>query len=111
MLIGTLDSASFYKPDLDLVVVDEDGKIVSFCTFRLDAPSGITELEPMGTLPDYRARGIGRALICEGFRRLRKYKPTLLYIGGVANTHEANRLYELSEFTRRADLYRWEKPL
>jgi len=42
--------ASFYQQDLDLVIVNEDGKIVSFCTFRLDSPSGITELEPGGTL-------------------------------------------------------------
>lgn len=100
---------SFYRQDLDLVVVDEHGKIVSFCTFRLDSPSGITELEPMGTLAEYRSMGIGRALLCEGFRRLIKYDPSLLYIGGAANTPAANRLYEVTGFTERLDLYRWEK--
>jgi len=69
--LQVLASASFYKSDLDLVVVDEYDKIVSLCTFRLDSLSGITELEPMGTLQDYRNIGIGRALLCEGFRRLK----------------------------------------
>lgn len=110
-ILETLASASFYNPDLDLVAVDKQDKIVSFCTFRMDSPSGVTELEPMGTLPDYRSMGIGRALLCEGFRRLKKYNPTLLYIGGAANTPPANRLYELTGFTQRIDLYRWEKPL
>jgi ribosomal protein S18 acetylase RimI-like enzyme len=98
-------------PDLDLVVVDTSGKIVSFCTFRFDAPSGLTELEPMGTLDAYRNMGIGRALLVEGFRRLQEYKPSVLYIGGAANRPPANRLYELTGFTERYDLVRWERTL
>jgi len=104
-------SASFYHPDLDLVVVDENGKIVSFCTFRLDPPTGLTELEPMGTLAEYRNKGLGRALICEGFRRLQKYDPSMLFIGEAANTPPANRLYELTGFTERYDMIRWVKAL
>ena len=107
--LETISKASFYKMDLDLVVVDEQGKIVSFCTYRLDTPTGITELEPMGTLRDYRGKGIGRALICEGLRRLKKYHPSLIYIGGAANTPAANRLYEVTGFTEKHNLYNWGK--
>jgi len=108
-ILEELARASFYNPDLDLVAVDHSGKIVSFCTFRVDPPSRTTELEPMGTLAEYRSLGIGRALLCEGFRRLKKYNPTLLYIGGAANNPAANRLYELTGFTQRIDMYRWVK--
>jgi ribosomal protein S18 acetylase RimI-like enzyme len=101
--------ASFYHEDLDLVAVDPDGKIASFCTFRLDSPSGITELEPMGTLPEYRGRGIAKALLCEGFKRLKKHDPTLLYIGGAADTQVANRLYEVTGFTDKYDYFFWDK--
>ena len=104
-------AASYYHPDLDLVAVDENGKIVCFCTFRLDPPTGITELEPMGTLAEYRNKGIGRALICEGFRRLQAYNPSMLYIGEAANTPPANRLYELTGFTERYDMIRWVKTI
>jgi ribosomal protein S18 acetylase RimI-like enzyme len=103
--------ASFYHKDLDLVVVNDDGKIVSFCTFRLDPQSRITELEPMGTLEEYRSRGLARALLYEGFKRLRKYNPTFLYIGGAANTPAANRLYEVTGFTDKINLYTWEKKI
>lgn len=102
-------SASFYQPQLDLVILNKTGKIVSFCTFRIDLPSGVTELEPMGTLQKYRGLGIGRGLLCEGFRRLSKFNPTLLYIGGAANNPAANRLYELTDFKKVFDLYQWEK--
>lgn len=106
-----LAATSIYQPDLDLAVVDAEGKIVSFCTFRLDSPSRVTELEPMGTLEEYRSKGIGRALLCEGFRRLKRYNPSLLYIGGAANTPAANRLYEVTGFTERVDYYCWDKPI
>ena len=104
-------SASYYHSDLDLVVVDKAGKIVSFCTFRLDPPTGLTELEPMGTLSEYRNMGIGRALICEGFRRLKGYNPSMLFIGEAANTPSANRLYELTGFTEQYDMLRWVKTI
>jgi ribosomal protein S18 acetylase RimI-like enzyme len=110
-VLETHVAASFYNSDLDLVVVNSEGKIVSFCTFRLDPDSRVTELEPMGTLGSYRSMGIGRALLCEGFRRLRKYNPSLLYIAGAANTPAANRLYELTGFIQRLNLYKWEKVL
>ncbi len=110
-IMDEIAAASFYHPDLDLVAVDETGKIASFCTFRLDPPTGLTELEPMATMDEYRSRGIGRALLCEGFRRLTKYNPSMLYIGEAANTPPANRLYELTGFTERYDMIRWVKTL
>lgn len=101
--------ASFYHGDLDLVALDGRGEIASFCTFRLDEPSGITELEPMGTLPRYQGLGLAKALLYEGFRRLKVYNPTLLYIGGAADTPAANRLYEATGFTTRYNYYFWTK--
>ena len=102
-------SLSFYHEDLDLVAVAPDGNIASFCTFRVDPPSRITELEPMGTHPDYRSLGLAKALLCEGFRRLKKYNPTLLYIGGAADNPAANRLYESTEFNEENNYHYWSK--
>jgi len=104
-----LSRRSFYVPELDLVAVTPDGSVASFCTFRVDPPSRVTELEPMGTLPDHRRRGLAKAIIAEGLRRLRGHKPTLLYIGGAADTPEANRLYEATGFTGAYRYYYWHK--
>ena len=106
-----LSRASFYRGDLDLVVVAPNGGIASFCTFRMDPQSRVTELEPMGTLPEHRGMGLAKAILVEGFRRLAKYDPTLLYIGGAADTPEANRLYEVTGFTERYDYYHWHKTI
>ncbi len=110
-VLDKLSWASFYNSDLDLVMVAPDGSIVSFCTFRMDPMSRITELEPMGTHPDHRRRGLAKALLSEGFRRLRSYDPVLLYIGCAADTKEANRLYEVTGFREKYDYHYWHKTI
>ena len=110
ILEGT-SRASFYRGDLDLVAVAPDESIASFCTFRVDPVSRVTELEPMGTLPEHRGKGLAKAILAEGFRRLAGYDPSLLYIGGAANTPEANRLYEVVGFMERHDYHYWHKTI
>jgi len=110
-VLEELSRASFYRGDLDLVALAPGGDIASFCTFRMDPPSRVTELEPMGTLPQHRRMGLAKAILVEGLRRLAKYDPTLLYIGGAADTPEANRLYEVTDFTERYDYYHWHKTI
>ncbi len=110
-VLEELSRASFYNPDLDLVVVAPDSSIASFCTFRMDPTSRITELEPVGTHPDHRRQGLAKALLSEGFKRLRSFNPSLLYIGGAADTTEANRLYEATGFKEKYDYYYWHKTI
>ncbi|MFX0208895.1 MAG: GNAT family N-acetyltransferase [Candidatus Hodarchaeota archaeon] len=110
-IIEWITKRSFYKQDLDLVVVAPDDTIASFCTFRIDPRSRITQLEPMGTHPDYRRLGLAKAILNEGFKRLKKYNPALIYIGGAADTPAANRLYEAVGFTEKLEIYFWYKEI
>ena len=66
-VLEELSRASFYRGDLDLVAVAPGGDVASFCTFRMDPPSRVTELEPKGTLPEYRRLGLAKVLGVEGF--------------------------------------------
>jgi ribosomal protein S18 acetylase RimI-like enzyme len=59
-----------YVPERDLVAVDPDGRIASFMVWWADE-SGIAQIEPFGTHPDYHRKGIGRALIYHGLRRMK----------------------------------------
>ena len=104
-----LSKCSFYKEELDLVAVTPEGIIASFCTFRLDPNSRIISLEPMGTNPDFRKLGLGKALLAEGIKRSMKYKPPFFYIDGAANTPAANRLYEATGFTKKYSICSWVK--
>lgn len=101
---------SFYKQDLDLVAVAPDGTFASFCTFRMDPISQITNLEPVGTHPNYRKLGLAKALIFEGLRRAIRYNPTLFYVGA-ANTPAANQLYDSVGYTEKLAEYCWFKEI
>jgi ribosomal protein S18 acetylase RimI-like enzyme len=59
-----------YDPERDLIAVAPDGTIVSFMIWWPDA-SGIAQIEPFGTHPDFQRGGAGRALIHYGLRRMR----------------------------------------
>lgn len=100
---------SYYNQELDLIVEAPNSEIASFCTFRMDPNSRITELEPMGTVPKYRELGLGKALLSEGLKRIKDYYPSLLVIGGAADNPSANRLYDEVGFTKKGTYYCWEK--
>jgi len=102
---------SFYKQDLDLVAVAQDGTFASFCTFRMDPASRITNLEPMGTHPNHRQLGLAKALISEGLMRTMKYDPALFYIGGAADTPAANRLYDSVGYIEKLAEHSWFKEI
>ncbi|MFW9779873.1 MAG: GNAT family N-acetyltransferase [Candidatus Heimdallarchaeota archaeon] len=102
---------SFYKEELDLVAVAPEGIIASFCTFRLDPNSNIISLEPMGTNPDFKRLGLGKAIITEGIKRSMKYRPPFFYIDGAANTPAANRLYDATGFTEKYAIDAWVKTI
>lgn len=104
----SITRCSFYVQHLDLVAIARDNTIASFCTFRIDPLSRITNLEPMGTHPDHRRRGLGKALIFEGLRRSMRHNPTLFYVGA-ADTLAANRLYDSTGYTKKQSYYAWCK--
>ena len=104
-------TASFYIPELDLVAVAPDGSFAAFCTVRLDPVSRIAEFEPVGTHPDYRKLGLGKALLLEGLKRLEEYDPTLVCIQGAAPSEAANRLYDSIGLAEKTAVYEWCKKL
>lgn len=59
-----------YVGERDLVAVDPDGRIASFMVWWAD-DSGVAQIEPFGTHPDYHRQGIGRALIYHGLRQMK----------------------------------------
>jgi len=66
----SLRAAPVYDPALDMLMRAPDGALVSNCICWADAVSGIGVFEPVGTSPAYRGRGLARATIAEGLRRL-----------------------------------------
>ncbi|MHA1951544.1 MAG: GNAT family N-acetyltransferase [Candidatus Thorarchaeota archaeon] len=108
-ILDTYSTASFYKEELDIVAVAPNGEFAAFCTVRLDPISKITELEPVGTHPDHRKLGLGKAVILEGLKRLEKYKPSAVVILGAASSEAARKLYESVGFVNKGSAHYWVK--
>lgn len=65
-----LQQAPDYRKDQDIVVVAPDGTFASFCLIWFDEPNQLAILEPVGTLPEYRRKGLAREAIYEAIRRM-----------------------------------------
>lgn len=65
-----LRSAPGYDPSLDLVAVSAAGDVAAYCICWLDPRSREGEIEPLGTRPEHRPRGLGRAVVLEALRRM-----------------------------------------
>ena len=76
-----LQAAPTYRPELDLVVIAPDGRFVAFCLAWLDKVNHSANLEPLGTHPDFRRRGLARALLGEAMRRVRDLGGEMVYLG------------------------------
>ncbi len=72
--------APLYRRDLDLVSVAPDGELAAFCTLWLDDVTRTAAFEPVGTHPAHQRRGLGKAIMTEGLRRVQQLGATLATI-------------------------------
>jgi ribosomal protein S18 acetylase RimI-like enzyme len=97
--------APLYRRDLDLVAVAPNGELASFCTVWFDDVNRSGVLEPVGTAPAHQRRGLGKAVMGEGLRRLKRLGATLAIVGSYSA--EAGALYAAVGFTKYDLLERW----
>lgn len=70
-----------YRPEQDIIVTTPDGQFVAFSLIWYDAPNKLASLEPVGTHPDFRRRGLAREAIYEGMRRVKKLGAEKVIVG------------------------------
>ncbi|MGB2694468.1 MAG: GNAT family N-acetyltransferase, partial [Dehalococcoidia bacterium] len=85
-----------YRDDLDFVLEAPDGSLVASAIGWYDEENGVAEFEPVGTHPDHRRQGIGRALMLFGLQRFHAAGATHAIVGcrGDAEYPIPKRLYE-----------------
>jgi predicted N-acetyltransferase YhbS len=98
-----LQRAPDYRKDLDLYIVGPDGGYVSCCVVWYDSHNRMGALEPVGTHPDFRRRGLGREVVLEGIRRAAALGAEKVWVGS------GQRFYEAIGFQKRYISYRWTK--
>jgi predicted N-acetyltransferase YhbS len=77
----SLLTAPDYRGELDLALADTSGEILSFVGLWADLKNRVGILEPVGTIPEHRRKGLAAGLIAEGARRLRALGVSKLYVG------------------------------
>jgi ribosomal protein S18 acetylase RimI-like enzyme len=82
-----------YRPDLDHVVEGSDGSFAAFCLAWIDAENRAGLLEPVGTHPEHRRRGLATAVCSAAALHLRALGAEHVVIGSIDGS-DAERLYE-----------------
>jgi GNAT superfamily N-acetyltransferase len=89
--------ATLYRRDLDLVAVAPGGEFAAFCTLWFDDVTRTAAFEPVGTNPDHQRKGLGKALMAEGLRRVRDLGATQCTVNSYSEG--AGALYSSMGFT------------
>jgi len=77
-----IQSAPLYRRDLDIVAATDGGEIAAFCTLWYDDATRSAVCVLMGTVPAHQRRGLGKATMSEGLRRLREMGSTRALANG-----------------------------
>lgn len=100
-----------YKRERDLAAVAPDGRIAAFAIWWPDDVNGVGLFEPVGAHPDFQRRGLGRAVVLEGLRRMRARGLARAIVCSEADNPGAVALYEACGFRAVNRLLLYEKPI
>ncbi len=97
-VVERLRECSLYRSDLDLFIRTDTGDVAAYCLCWLDQMNGVGLFEPVRTESDFQGRGLGRALLTEGIRRMMVEGANLLKVSRERTNDPALRLYEAVGF-------------
>lgn len=110
--LARLEQTWPYRQDLHVLIQAPDGKVVATAIVWFDNQTGIAEFEPVGTHPDYRRKGLGRALQLHGMHKAKEAGANRMLVaclGGSAHP-AAKNLYRdvgFSEISRDIPMIRF----
>lgn len=82
-----------YDGERDVFVRSPDGRGASACTLWFDPVNQVGLFEPVGTHPDFQGRGLGKAVMSEGLRRMKAAGMNRAVVGFDPNNAAALALY------------------
>jgi len=88
-----------YDASRDMVVACPDGRISSFCIIWTDSGNQVGLVEPVGTHPEFRGKGLGKAIVIAGLRRLQQLGMRIAILCTSEDNLPAVKLYESVGFS------------
>jgi predicted N-acetyltransferase YhbS len=76
-----LQQAPDYRSELDIYSTAPDGEYVAFCIAWWDAANRIASLEPVGTVPGHRRKGLAQAAVFEAMNRAADFGAQRIFVG------------------------------
>ena len=102
-------------PDFDRhlvpIAIAPDGTLAAYCIGWFDPRTRTVEIEPLGTRPSFRRRGLARAIVDEVVRRSAERGATSVLVWGVSTNAPAVALYESSGFRSQRILREFRRKL
>ncbi len=95
--------------DLHLIAEIADGSFAAFVGLTVDTANRYAVFEPVGTHPDHRKRGLARALMYEGIRRLQELGTADTVYVANWGTSDAGKFYASVGMAHYATLSAWMK--
>jgi mycothiol synthase len=87
-----------YNHGLDIVAVAPDGRVGAFCIVWIDPVNKVGLFEPVGTHPAFQRKGLGKAVMLEGFRRLQELGMESAIVSTFEDNPAAIKLYKAVGF-------------
>jgi nitrogen regulatory protein PII/ribosomal protein S18 acetylase RimI-like enzyme len=101
-----MEHAPSFRPELQIMTQDDNGNLCSYCVIWYDEKLKIGLFEPVCTRIDYRMRGIGKAMLTEGLRRLKEIGAEKAYVGC---SDSLRTFYNSAGFTTYGSNHAWKK--
>ncbi|HEY8457343.1 MAG TPA: GNAT family N-acetyltransferase [Actinopolymorphaceae bacterium] len=94
----------------EIVAQAPDGRIAAFTVYWTDPLNLIGHFEPVGTHPDFRRRGLARAVMLQGMREMTEAGMRQVTVNHAADNTSAGRLYRSLGFTVTHETYGYRRP-
>lgn len=104
-------TAPGYDPTLDISIVNAHDEVVAFAMAWADDMTRRAEFEPVGTHKDYQRRGLGRAALQEGLRRLQARGITIANVATWIEDEGNVAFYPSAGFQVMGHSDQYEKPI
>lgn len=86
-----IQTQPMYRRDLDIVAIAPDGEVAAFTTLWYDDLSRTGYFEPVGTVPEHQRKGLGKTVMVEAMRRIKKMGALAVEVSSYSEA--ANKLY------------------